>query len=81
MATGHSLLWRAPGRRDQERKRFAALMRRVEARRRKLGLSKAELAAELGTTKDALRAWMTGRTIGRKETVAKIKTFLENGRI
>ena len=35
-------------------------MRRVEARRLKLGLSKSELAAELGTTTDALRAWMTG---------------------
>jgi ribosome-binding protein aMBF1 (putative translation factor) len=44
-------------------------------------MSKAELAAELGTTEDAIRAWMTGRTVRRKETVAKIKTFLENGRI
>jgi hypothetical protein len=35
------------------------------------------LAAELVTTTDALPAWMTGRTVGRKETVAKIKTFLK----
>jgi transcriptional regulator with XRE-family HTH domain len=77
MAKGHSYLWRKPGRRDEERKRFAALMRRVEARRLKLGLSKSELAAELGTTTDALRAWLTGRTVGRKETVAKLRAFLQ----
>ena len=70
------MMWRAPGRRDQEPKRFSVLMRKVEARRRKLGLSKAELAAELGTTDDAVRAWLTGRTVGRKETVAKLKDFL-----
>jgi hypothetical protein len=46
----HSLLWRRPGRRNAERRSFAALMRKVEARRRKLGMSKRELAAKLGTT-------------------------------
>jgi ribosome-binding protein aMBF1 (putative translation factor) len=55
-------------------------MRRVEARRLKLGLSKTELAAELETTTDALRAWMTARTIGREETVAKIQAFLSRPR-
>jgi ribosome-binding protein aMBF1 (putative translation factor) len=73
----HSLLWRQPGRRDAERKRFAAIMRRVEARRLKLGMSKTKLAAELETTTDALRAWLTGRTVGRKETIAKINDFLK----
>jgi DNA-binding transcriptional regulator YiaG len=76
MAKGHSYLWRRPGRRDEERKQFAALMREVEARRLKFGLSKTEPAAKLESTTDALRAWMTGRTIGRKETVAKIRSFL-----
>jgi DNA-binding transcriptional regulator YiaG len=52
-------------------------MRKVEALRLRLGISKTELAAELETTTDALRAWMTGRTIGRKETVAKIRAFLD----
>ena len=66
MAKGHSYLWRRPGRRDEERKQFAALMLRVEAVRIRRGMSKTELATELGTTKDALRAWMTGRTVGRK---------------
>ena len=77
MAEGHSYLWRKPGRRNEERAQFAALMRRVEARGLKLGLSKAELATELGTTDDAVRAWMTGRTVGRKETVARIEEFLK----
>jgi ribosome-binding protein aMBF1 (putative translation factor) len=76
MAKGHSYLWRKPARRDAQRKSFSALMRRVEARRLKLGPSKAELAAELGTTDDAVRAWLTGRTIGRNETVERIKRFL-----
>jgi hypothetical protein len=48
-------------------------MRKVESRRLKLGLSKTALAAELQTTTDALRAWMTGRTVGRKETVGKTR--------
>ena len=69
--------WRRPGRRDEERKRFAALMREVEAIRVRDGLTKTELAAELGANVDGVRAWMTGRTIGRKETVAKIKDFLK----
>jgi hypothetical protein len=43
-------------------------MKRVEARRIKLGMSKTELAAELRTTTDALRAWTTGRTVGLGRT-------------
>jgi len=76
MVDSHSLFQRMPGRRDQERKQFAALMRKVEALRLRLGMSKTELAAELETTTDAVRAWMTGRTIGRNETVERIKRFL-----
>jgi DNA-binding transcriptional regulator YiaG len=53
------------------------LMRKVEARRLRIGTRKTELAARLGTTTDAVRAWLTGRTIGRKEMVTKIKRFLE----
>jgi ribosome-binding protein aMBF1 (putative translation factor) len=52
-------------------------MREAEAIRLRHGMSKTELAAELQTTTDALRAWMTGRTIGREETVAKIEAFLK----
>jgi hypothetical protein len=76
MAKGHTYFWRKPGRRDEERKRFSALMRKVEAVRLRFGMSKTALAAELETT-DALRAWMTGRTVGRKETIAKIEDFLK----
>jgi hypothetical protein len=63
MAKGHSFLWRKPGRRDEERKRFAALKRRVEEIRIREGMSKTELAAEPQTTTDALRAWMTAGTL------------------
>jgi ribosome-binding protein aMBF1 (putative translation factor) len=77
MAKGHSYLWRRPGRRDEERKRFADLMRKVEAVRIRYGMNKTELAAELGANVDGVRAWMTGRTIGRKETVARLKDFLK----
>jgi DNA-binding transcriptional regulator YiaG len=76
MAKGHTYFWRKPGRPDEGRKKFSALMRKVEAFRLRYGISKTELAAELETTTDALRAWMTGRTVGRKETVAKIRDFL-----
>jgi ribosome-binding protein aMBF1 (putative translation factor) len=58
-------------------KQFAALMRKVEAVRIRYGMTKIELAAELGANVDGVRAWMTGRTIGRKETVAKIEDFLK----
>jgi ribosome-binding protein aMBF1 (putative translation factor) len=81
MAKGHTYFWRRPGRRDEERKTFAALMRKVEAVRLRSGMSKMALAAELETTTDAVRAWMTGRTIGRKETIAKIETFLKKTKI
>jgi hypothetical protein len=39
MANRHSLMWRAPGRRDEERTRFASLMRKVEAIRVREGLT------------------------------------------
>ena len=37
MAKAHSFLWRAPGRKDEERKRFSALMRQVGALRLRRG--------------------------------------------
>ena len=51
-------------------------MKKVEAVRVREGMTRTELAAELGANVDGVRAWMTGRTIGRKESVDKIKTFL-----
>jgi len=70
MAKGHTYFWRRPGRREEERKRFADLMRKVEAVRIRHGMTKAQLAAELGANVDGVRAWITGRTVGRRETVA-----------
>jgi DNA-binding transcriptional regulator YiaG len=70
------MLWRRPGRRDEERQSFARLMREVERIRLRDGMSKTALAAELETTTDALRNWMTGRAIGRKETVARLEEFI-----
>jgi ribosome-binding protein aMBF1 (putative translation factor) len=78
MAKGHSYLWRKPGRRDEERKRFAALMRRVEKIRVREGLTKRALAAEIGTNEDALRNWVTGRAVGCKATVDKLEAFLKS---
>ena len=53
-------------------------MQKVEAVRILYRMTKMELASELGANVDGVRAWMTGRTVGRKETVAKIKMFLQN---
>ncbi len=77
MAQGHSYFWRRPGRRDEERRKFATLMQKVEVLRIRIGMSRIDLARELQTTPTALRNWMTGRTLGRKETVAKIQDFLK----
>jgi ribosome-binding protein aMBF1 (putative translation factor) len=60
MANRHSMRWRKPGRRDEERKQFAALMRRVEAVRIRRGMTKTELAAELNANVDGVLAWMSG---------------------
>ena len=76
MANRHSMRWRAPGRRNAEREKFRRLMKKVEAVRIRYGMTKTELATELGANVDGVRAWMTGRTVGRKETVAKINDFL-----
>ena len=62
MAKGHSYLWRKPGRRDEERRRFAALIRRVEKVRVREGLTKRALAAEIGASEEGLRAWISGRS-------------------
>ena len=77
MADRHSLMSRAPGHRNAEREKFRRLMQKLEASRVRYGMTKTALAAALETTTDALRRWMTGRTVGRKETVAKIREFLK----
>jgi hypothetical protein len=77
VANPNSLRWRAPGRRDKEREAFAVLMRKVEAIRLRHGMTKKAVAAEIGTDKDVLRSWLVGEAMGRAESVAKIKDFLE----
>jgi hypothetical protein len=47
MAKGHTYFWRKPGRRDEERKKFSALMRKVEAVRLRYGISKTELGRRI----------------------------------
>jgi ribosome-binding protein aMBF1 (putative translation factor) len=81
MAKGHTYFWRKPERRDEEPKTFADLMRKVEAVRLRSGMSKTALAAELETTTGALRNWMTGKAIGRNDTVAKINDFLKRNSV
>ena len=49
------------------------MMRKVEAVRIRYGMTRTELGANV----HGVRAWMTGRTVGRKETVAKIKAFVK----
>jgi ribosome-binding protein aMBF1 (putative translation factor) len=56
-------------------------MRKVEAVRIRKGMSKTELAAELGANVDGVRAWMAGRTIGRRETIEKLEAFLRSREI
>jgi hypothetical protein len=78
MAKGHTYFWRKPGRRDAERKKFAALMRKVEKVRLRDRLTLRVLAAEIGTTRDVVGEWLAGKSIGRKESVVKIEAFLRS---
>ncbi len=68
-------MWRAPGRRNAERGKFRRLIKKVEAVRLRYGMTKTALAAELETTTDALRAWMMGRTVGRKEILEIVRSL------
>jgi hypothetical protein len=77
MAKGHTYFWRQPGRRDAERKSFARLMATLEKIRLRDGLTLRVLAAEIGTTRDVVGEWLAEKSIGRKESVAKIKDFLQ----
>jgi DNA-binding XRE family transcriptional regulator len=56
-------------------------MRKVEKIRLREGLTKRALAAEIGASEDGLHSWISGRSIGRQETVAKIKDFLKKKEI
>jgi transcriptional regulator with XRE-family HTH domain len=53
-------------------------MRKLERYRLREGITKRELARRLNTSEDAIHYWLSGRTIGRKATVERIKAFLED---
>jgi transcriptional regulator with XRE-family HTH domain len=73
-----SRYWRRPGRRDEERKKFSELMRKLERFRLREGITKRELARRLNTSEDAIHYWLSGRTIGRKATVERVEEFLRD---
>jgi DNA-binding XRE family transcriptional regulator len=56
-------------------------MRKVEAVRLRHGMTKKAVAAEIGAAKDALRSWLAGESIGRAESVKRIKAFLKSREI
>jgi hypothetical protein len=76
MAKGHTCFWRRPGRRNEERKRFGALMRKVEAVRICYGMTKVELATEPGANAGCLRAWMTGARMDGKRPSSTLNDSL-----
>jgi ribosome-binding protein aMBF1 (putative translation factor) len=73
-----SKYWRRPRRRDEERKRFTRLMQEVERIRLREGMTKTELARELGTRLAVIQSWLNGTAIGRKARVKRIKAFLKD---
>jgi len=52
-------------------------MREVERIRLREGMTKAELARQLGTHPTVIQSWLNGTAIGRKASVKRIKAFLE----
>jgi transcriptional regulator with XRE-family HTH domain len=72
----NSRYWRGPGRWDEEQARFTCLMRKLERFRLREGITKAELARRLKTTKGVIYDWLNGEVIGRKASVERIEEFL-----
>jgi transcriptional regulator with XRE-family HTH domain len=52
-------------------------MANLEQTRLCYGMTKRQVCAEIGVYQSQLRAWMSGRTVGSEQTVARIKEFLE----
>lgn len=73
-----SKYWRRPGRRDEERKRFTRLVQELERIRLREGMTKTELARQLGTHPTVIQSWLNGTAIGRKASVKRIKALLED---
>ena len=52
-------------------------MQEVERIRLREGMTKSELARQLGTHPTVIQLWLNGTAIGRKASVKRIKAFLE----
>ncbi len=52
-------------------------MAKLERVRLSKGMTKRELARQLKTTKDVIYDWLSGKMIGRKASVERIKEFLQ----
>jgi DNA-binding transcriptional regulator YiaG len=53
-------------------------MQEVERIRLREGMTKTELARQLGTNLTVIQSWLNGTAIGRKASVKRIKAFLED---
>lgn len=76
----YSLSRRRPGRRQNERKRFARLINALERIRIRDGMTNAELARGIGTGANVVSGWLNGRATGREESVQRLKAFLKDYR-
>jgi DNA-binding transcriptional regulator YiaG len=71
-------MWRAPGRRDAERKALTRLMAKLEKIRRRDGITKTAMASAIGVGKDVFFDWLSGRSLPSKRSLAKIKEFIKS---
>jgi DNA-binding transcriptional regulator YiaG len=78
MATHHALMWRAPGRRDAERKALTRLMAKVERIRLRDGVTKTAVATAIGVGKDVFFDWLSGRSLPNQKSIAKIEAFIKD---
>lgn len=76
----YSLSRRRPGRRENERKRFARLIKALERIRTREGMTNAELARGIGTGANVVSGRLNGRAIGREESVQRLTAFLDSYR-
>jgi DNA-binding transcriptional regulator YiaG len=73
-----SRYWRRPGRRDEERRKFTALMRKVEKIRLRDGITKTAMATAIAVGKDVFFDWLSGRSLPSKTSIAKIDVFVRS---
>ena len=77
MPTGNSLYQRKPGRLEGEKKKFHALVGKLEKPASEHGYTKKQIATELGVSVTAVYQWSTGYTLtARRETIERLEQFL-----